>query len=232
MKISACFTTYCRFEMTVEAVAQLLHDPRVNDIVILDDASPDDSFERLTEFYRWYPKVKVIRQASNRGMSLNKRDAIGFAINPWCLIGDSDNKFTTAYLDALEFTPELFKHEDEFYMPSWAQPQFDYRAYEGLSINKDNIKEYLDKPMFEQCMNTCNMVVNRDKYLQVYEHNPEVKEVDTLWMNYLWLKSGGAFYVVPNMYYFHRVHDGSGWLQNAAYNIQKGEEIKKLIREL
>jgi hypothetical protein len=59
-----------------------------------------------------------------------------------------------------------------------------------------------------------------------------MKGSDTIWMNYKWLESGKLLYIVPSMRYYHRVHDGSGWLENAKYNIQQTQKIEKLIYEL
>lgn len=81
-------------------------------------------------------------------------------------------------------------------------------------------------------MNTANYVVNKSEYVRVWEENDTVRSADTIWMNYLWLKSGNAFYVVPEMQYTHRVHAGSGFLQELDANMIKAEEIKKLIVQL
>lgn len=74
--------------------------------------------------------------------------------------------------------------------------------------------------------------INRDAYLRVYESNRDMKATDTAWFNYLWLKSGGSFYVVPGMEYYHRQHSGSGFLQDAAYNMKQAEKIKKMMMAL
>jgi hypothetical protein len=38
--------------------------------------------------------------------------------------------------------------------------------------------------------------------------------------------------IVPGMSYIHEVHEGSGWLQNADYNIKKADEIIDLIKKI
>lgn len=59
-----------------------------------------------------------------------------------------------------------------------------------------------------------------------------MKGSDTIWMGYLWLKAGNSLYVVPGMYYFHRIHSGSGFAENMEYNMSKSEEVKKKILAL
>lgn len=231
-KISVAFTHHNRADMLMEAMAAVLDDERVAEIVISDDCSTDGSYEWLKIFYVNKPKIKFYKNEKNLGMSLNKRAAVDLCEENWVALWDSDNIFDKSYLDALYAVEDVFMEPYEFLMPAWAAPNFDYRAFEGIVIDKTSVSKYLDKPYFEQAINTCNMVVNRQSYLDVYEHNPSVKEVDTLWMNYLWLNARGSFFIVPGMYYQHRVHSGSGWLSNAAENIAKGEEIKTLIRQL
>jgi hypothetical protein len=81
-------------------------------------------------------------------------------------------------------------------------------------------------------MNTCNYLVNREEYLKIYQHNPEMKGTDTIWFNYLWLKAGNSFYVVPGMEYYHRVWEGSGFLADCDYNMKRAKEVKELIKQL
>lgn len=230
MKLSLAITHFNRFDMVIDSFEQVLSDDRIDDIIIMDDASTDGSCERLAAHFKNEPKVRVLKEWENVGMSMNKAKSIGAAKNRWCITLDSDNKLRPDYIDA--FFAIRHPLPPAFYMPEFAQPQFDYRAFAGEIISRDNIREYLDKPMFEQALNTCNMVVHRDTYLSIYKYNPEIKETDTLWMNYLWLEAGHLLYIVPGMQYDHRVHEGSGWLSNAQYNIKKGEELKTLIRSL
>lgn len=228
MKLTLAITVFNRFELLKESYAQVIDDPRIDEVLIMDDHSEEEYWKDIQTLQATHPKIRVVRQVKNRGMSLNKYDAISLSKNNSVIIFDSDNVLPVSYLDAI---PEQLD-PNTFYIPSWAKPTFDYRAFEGHTITKDNVKKYLSKPMFEQCLNTCNMLVNRNKYTEVYRHDSTVKETDSLWMNFLWLQNGGSLYIVPNMHYSHLIHKNSGWLQNADYNIKKGNETKKLITEL
>lgn len=228
-------TTFNRCQMTIDSFSQIIDNDFISEFVIVDDASTDGSAEILKAFFKDNPKVKVYVNRENLGMSRNKELAIRLCKEDFVLIGDSDNLFGNDYINAVkglgldENTEDVKRY---FYMPSFAKPNFKYIDFEDELITEVNIRHYMDKPMFEQLLNTCNMIVNRKSYLDIYEYNPTVKEVDTLWMNYLWLKAGNALYVVPDMEYVHNVHSGSGWLSHAKENIQKAEEIKKLILQL
>lgn len=233
MKLSLAITTYNRYEMTIESFAQVIDDPRIDDIVILDDSSTDGSYEKLRDHLKDNSKVRVIKQAQNRGMSLNKRDAIALAKNEWVIIFDSDNIISSDYLNAFY---EQIKRDGRIlknciYMPDFAKPQFDYRKFAGMTYGAMLLPPVHDD-MCNCLMNTCNYIVNRDAYQKVYQYNPDHICSDTVWFNYNWLKEGNAFYVVPGMEYFHRVHDGSGFLENADYNMKKSAEVRKLIMRL
>lgn len=122
MKLSLAITTYNRYEMTVESFAQVIDDPRIDDIIILDDCSTDGSYEKLRDHFKENEKVRVIRQAQNRGMSVTKRDAIALCNNREVVIFDSDNKLGKDYLDALEAVGDF--SDETLYLPTAANPQF------------------------------------------------------------------------------------------------------------
>lgn len=228
--VSLALTHYNRFEMVTKAISQVIEDPRISDIIIMDDCSTDGSYEKLREFYKGILKVRVLRNARNLGMSRNKAEAISHARNEWVIIFDSDNTIDPNYLTALDRIEKF--DELVIYCPSFARPQFDYRKWSGQFIRPEEVRKMGSGSMLECHLNTCNYVVNRDKYTKVYEHNPDIKETDTLYFAYLWMRMGGSFYIVPDMEYNHLVHDESGWLKNADYNMRKGKEIVNLIQNL
>lgn len=234
--VTLAITTYNRYELLVESYQKVLNDDRISEIIIMDDCSTPPIYNRVKKLEGG--KVRVMRQAQNRGMAVNKRDAIALAKNDWVIIFDSDNIITPHYLDAF-YDGLQYMQPYCFYMPSFARPNFDYRTYTGLFFKAKTLqtmdvggKPIMDEAMFNCLLNTCNMVVHRDSYCKVFQEDPRIKETDTLYMNYLWLKAGHCFMVVEGMEYDHRVHPGSGWLANAGYNMQKAEELKRLIYAL
>lgn len=231
MKLTLAITVYNRYEMLLESFANVIDDPRIDEILISDDCSEDKYWNKIKELPKFNAKIKVVRQESNKGMSVNKRGAVFNSKNQWTLIGDSDNVFDKTYLDAFfnVGTPE----PSIIYCPSFAKPHFNYTMYSGnVYFKSSSFQLLLIEPAFCCMMNTCNYVVHKESYLKVWQENKYVKCADTIWFNYLWLKAGNAFYVVPGMEYEHRVHNGSGFAENIDYNMKKAEEIKKLIMKL
>lgn len=229
--LSLCITTYNRFEMTMESFAKVIDDDRISEIVIVDDCSEIDYYDKLAAATLDMPKVRLFRNKKNLGMSLNKKRAVELAKCEWVILFDSDNVIDLSYIDAVLSVPPGLS-PDIIYCPDFAKPRFDYRKYAVHLFNSANAGEHISDNAVEMFFNTCNNVVNRAEYLRIYEHNPAMKGTDTIWFNYLWLKAGNSFYVVPGMQYEHRVHDGSGWLADANYNMLQGKKIKELIKAL
>jgi glycosyltransferase involved in cell wall biosynthesis len=249
MKLSLAITTYNRYDLLKESYAQLIDDPRISEIIIVDDCSTDPGIKEKVNSLAG-GKVKVFHQLENRGMSMNKRDAIAYASNPWVVIFDSDNVIKRDYLDA--FWKDRLQHEWAFdvdnswpelnnetmhpksviFCPSWAKPEFDFRKYEMDQFGAKEAAKEIKNDSFNLCMNCCNCIVNRDFYLKTYQYNEKHIASDTIWHAYNHLKAGGSFYIVPDMHYFHRVHKGSGFMQDAGYNMKQSDIVRKMIMAL
>lgn len=221
-------TTFNRLAWTIESFAQVIDDERISEVILMDDASTDNSFHELRKTFNSVEKVRVIQQFKNRGMQGNKHSAVAHAKNPFVILFDSDNVLGVDYLDAIPSELNL----RTIYCPSWAHPNFDYTAFSGLRFNRTTVNEHLGKPYFEQLLNTCNYVVPRDEYCRVYREDLSIKGSDTVYFAHLWLKAGNNFEVVSGMEYFHRVGPHSGWLKDAAYNIERGNQTLNEIKEL
>jgi glycosyltransferase involved in cell wall biosynthesis len=235
MKLTLAITTYNRTDLTIESFSKVYNHPLIDEIVILDDASDMAKFIALELVLLQHPaasKIKLYRNPSNLGMSRNKAEAISKARNEWVIILDSDNVLGPEYMDynlgdwfVQGLNPKII------YCPQKAEPDYDFSKYSF--IDKNNAKDYLGDKMFRVLLNTCNYVVNRDEYLKVYKYDPTIKESDTIHFNYLWLAAGNSFYIVPGMKYFHRRHEGSGWLSgDHKYNMKKANEIQEKIKML
>ncbi|MBA3830072.1 MAG: glycosyltransferase [Taibaiella sp.] len=212
----------------MESFEKVLVDKRISEIIIIDDFSKPEIRQRVAMLQQLNEKIKVFFQPVNRGMSRNKADAISFAKNEWCILFDSDNIIDSTYLDSI---PKILEGST-IYSPSFASPNFDFRAYESISITRENAKTFMLDPMFRCFLNCCNYLVHRDNYLHVYEENNSVKQADTIHFNYLWLKNGGSFYFMKDCKYEHRVHAGSGFMENIEYNMAIAKQIEEQIIKL
>jgi len=242
MKLSLCITTFNRTDMVMEVFEKVHDHPLIDEIVIVDDCSDMDKYNELYQliYFGDYKakhkdldswKIKLFRNEENLGMSLNKMTAVSKAKNEWVILFDSDNILYPEYLDSI--VDNLCLGKKFIYHPSFAEPDFNFKKYNGFFIDKTNAKNFLDDGLYRVFLNTCNYVVNKDEYLRVYKYDESIKESDTIYFNTLWLEAGNAFYVVPGMKYHHRKHSGSGWLNGChAYNMKKANELQEKIRLL
>lgn len=217
--------------MVIESFTKVYNDKRITEIVISDDCSDQKVFDDLKYFIETaeLEKVKLFRNNTNMGMSVNKQLAIKRATNEWCIIFDSDNVLDRSYVDALY---AINWEPDTIYCPEFARPNFDYRMFAGMTFDKESIKGYIEDTQFSMLLNTSNYFVNKNAYLRAFKFNPLIKGSDTIWMALNWLKAGNKFHVVKDLQYEHLVHDGSGFMEHVHYNLAKAEETRKLISVL
>lgn len=230
MFFTFAITHYNRFDLLMKSFPSLINDERVNDILIMDDASTDGSLEKILKEFEGNNKVRIIRNVTNQGMSRNKSIAVGYSYNPFVILFDSDNIIETKYLDAIDKI-KIFQ-SDTIYSPARAWPVFNYDELAGKTIDRGNVKKFMDFPQFGAMINTCNYVCHRDFYLKNYNYNPEIKGTDTAWHFYNHLKNGGKFHIVPDLEYFHLVHKDSTFMEHADYNMAWAERINQMLREL
>lgn len=230
MNLSLCITTFNRFDLLKESYAQVIDDPRISEIIIVDDCSTEPGIKEKVNSLAG-GKVKAFHQAQNRGMAENKMCAISYASNEFAIILDSDNSFGVDYIDAL-YASGQFLTDQVISCPEFAYPDFDFRKYSGQFIDRKNAKKYMGDPMFRCFLNCCNYCVPKNTYVKTYQHDPLVKETDTIAFNYHWLNAGNSFYMVPGCRYNHLVHKNSGFLKNIDYNMVKAKEFENKIMAL
>ena len=207
-KISICLTHFNRSDMIERAIEKVIDDPRVSEIVIIDDNSDDAHKTALLDFTSNHVKIGLSTYINdkNLGCYRNKQKAVSFAKNECCCIWDSDNIFDKSYLDRLYMYGLWDKNT--IYAPSKANP-FDYTHFEGRILTKQNISRFVGQKRFDAMMNTMNYFVNRDEYLRVWDKEAKPYAIDSIYQNLQWIAAGNKFFVVPGLHYEHTVHTGS-----------------------
>lgn len=228
-QISLCIPTYERPEMTVNAF-KMVHDrPEIAEVIIVDDASCEDTYKTLELMCQFYPKVVLLRNQNNLDCFLNKRKTISFSSTDYAILLDSDNEIDNDYIDKIyeqQWEPKTFL------MPSFAYPNFCYEEFEGLTVTKENVAAFMNRPLFRVMLNCANYFVHCETYLDAADisHNPNT--ADSIYVNYNHLRNGGKIKVVPGMSYNHLVHPNSHY---ATRNHLTGDFLNKIennLREL
>lgn len=229
-QISLAIPTHNRFEMVLECVADVIDDPRIDEIVLSDDCSDNGSFEKLVAHFTGHPKVRLYRNKRNLDCYFNKQQAVERSSNQWCILFDDDNILTRSYLDTLYSVPEW--NPQTVYCPDWAQPHFDYRRFSGWRLTKNNIAGHMRIPHFKCALNTCNYFVNRHAYLSVWDGSVNPHTSDSMFQLYNWLKSGRDIKFLTGLRYFHRIHPGSHYRTNHKKTGSFAKELEQRLATL
>jgi len=228
-ELCICIPTWNRVDMTLKSFEKVYDDPRVKNIVIVDDASDLHIYDELKEKTKHMQKVKLYRNITNRDCYANKYVAISLSTTDFCIILDSDNEIGVDYLDKLYEQEWL---ENMILAPDWAMPMFNYTEYSSLIVSKENLSEHIDKPMFETCLNCMNYFVNKKAYCEVWDAEVDPVTSDSLFQNYNWLMSGRFIHIVDGLRYNHLVHDQSHYINNVQRTGDFREKLIEKIREL
>jgi glycosyltransferase involved in cell wall biosynthesis len=229
-QVTLAITHFNRFDFLLEAIAQVQSDSRIREIVIVDDASTDGSWEKLVGRFDDDDNVLLSRNAQNLDCYRNKKEAVERAPSDWVILFDSDNVMSPDYLDALFHIMPW--DSQTAYLPVQAEPLFDYRAFAGETIDKHNVARYVDRPHFLTALNTANYFFNRNEYSRVWDGQVDPHTADSLWQNYNWLKDGNRIHFVPGMHYFHRVHAGSHYKTECHKTGNIAKQIEQKLRDM
>lgn len=229
-KISLAITTFNRYDLVLESFLQVLPSEHISEIVITDDASEPEIFDKLKAFCDEIPKIKLYRNEKNLDCYLNKRNVVSKCTNKRVILWDSDNVMTMDYINKL--LGERPWNDEIIYAPDFAQPNFDYREFSGLVVNQHNAREHVSRRLFLTCLNTCNFFVHREKYLERFDDSIDPVTFDSLYFAYCWLRGGGTYKFVEGLQYHHRVHPESHYLKNNHRSGNLAAEIEQKLRAL
>jgi hypothetical protein len=96
----------------------------------------------------------------------------------------------------------------------------------------ENTKDNIQRPLFECMLNTQNFFVHRESYINVWKDQSDINGADSIFFNYLWLKSGRKIQVVEGLEYEHVVHRGSFYESVAEDSVPKALDIVEKIKQL
>jgi len=231
MKISLAIPTFNRFELTIKSFEKVIDDDRISEILISDDASTDGSYESLKRYFARNEKVWVRRANINKGMAFNKYICVEESSEEWVCLFDSDNVIDKDYIDAF-FENVQKPRTDTIYQPIAALPNFVFTNAPNNIVSRETLHQFKGYRNFMPLMNNCNYIVNREFYLLAFEHNPEIKGVDTAWHFYNHLLMGGRMEIVKGMSYQHLVHGGSEFLKHVHENMAASAKLERKIFDL
>lgn len=217
-RVGMAIPTWNRYDVLLDSFMEILSDERVSNIHIQDDYSDIEIFDRVKEkiefINQFTNKITLQRNLENKDCYGNKYLSVFNSKSDWVILGDSDNIFKPDYINKLFEIP--YWEIDTIYTPCFAEPYFNFQNYSGLLITKENVADYISKPMFETMLNACNYFVNKNKYLMVWDNTINPVTSDSIYFCYKWLEAGNKIKVVDGLKYYHRVWQQSHYINNIA----------------
>ena len=94
-KFSILIAHYNNYQYFTECYDSILKQTYQDyEIILVDDCSIDDSFEKIIELTKGNPKVKLFRNEQNSGVGLTKKRCIELASGEICGFVDPDDTLT------------------------------------------------------------------------------------------------------------------------------------------
>ena len=232
--ISVAIPFYNNSKMGHLALFNILNDPRIEEIVVLDDASDVDEFNKLKrKLAPFSKKIRLFRRDQNWGAFANKIQCVEMCESDWVILLDYDNTLPPEYIDS------LFKEQnwetDKIYCSAYAYPNFDFRKELagkciGLKMASSLVKaRKFNGPFF----NDGNYFLCREQYLKILKPfwNYSVAASDVAFSNYLWMSNGKSLKVLADSWYIHRVHEKSTWTTHSQKSQLIFDLIKRRVRD-
>ena len=121
--ISVIIPVYDRRELIGRAIDSVLAQSWADfDLIIVDDGSEDATAEHVEERYGDEPRVRLLKQAANRGVSAARNAGIESAVGDWLAFLDSDDEWRPEKLErqqqALIDSGLLVCHTNEIWIRS------------------------------------------------------------------------------------------------------------------
>lgn len=213
-------------------ILAFIDDPRIDEMIIVDDCSLEGEAFMLQQAIRDNPKIRYERNKVNLGELKTRIKGTQLAKNDWVIFLDGDNSLTQSYLDEIYRIPQW--KENVIYCPDFGNiKHIDYTSLAGNYINKESIKSlFVEKsymmPMF---LNTGNYFMHRKSYLEVaipLQDIPKYEYGDIV-IAEAWLDLNNYLFVVEGMKYVHRRRKNSVWREHAK---EMQTQIDRIVEKL
>src|SRR5262252_2693841 len=94
--LSVVVPVYNEAETVAKILEKVLQQRPVQEVIAVDDASRDNSWDRLEEFARTEPRLKLFRHEENRGKGAALRTGFQHATAPIVIVQDADLEYDPA----------------------------------------------------------------------------------------------------------------------------------------
>lgn len=234
-KLSIAIPTYESSQYVEEGIKRVMNFKCVDEVVIQDDKSSDESYRELEQIVNSYSNklsIKLFRNEKNVGAFGNKLLNIKNCSNDIVYQIDSDNITDTnldliitqindkniIYLPSKIYQFRKYKNISKLFSVFWKKYKVTYSDSDflyDLSVCKKGINEQekvtVDKNI-NWVLNSGNFIVDRNIYLEVMEPifiDEFRPPLDAVAISYYWLESEKKIKTLKDLKHFHRKRNDS-----------------------
>ena len=235
MRISVAIPTWNRAALVREAVlAALRQTRRPDEIVVSDDASPDDTVQVLESLAREHPTVRVLRQPVNLKGVANWSAALNASTGDLIALCSDDDQFEPGHLEAAErhfaANPEVALVHGWFRTLE-TQPDGTVELIEhplgrrNRSLRGAEVLPYLVR-FYSWPFHPSTLVMRRSLWESVGPFDPRYRLADTDW--FLRAALRGRIDFLPESHVLNRRHVGN-W-SNSMGAVAMHQEVDEIAR--
>lgn len=203
MKFSILIAHYNNFEYFKQCYESLKKQTYKNfEIILVDDCSTDDSFEKIIEVTKNDDRIKTYKNEENKGVGFTKRRCVDLSSGEICGFVDPDDAITE---DAIEISVKAYKNDC---IATYSQF---YLCDENLKIKKifKNTSKVENKNLlfFNIHLEVAHFFTfKKSVYLQTEGINAELTSAVDQDL-YLKLYEKGDFLYIKKTLYLYRLHE-------------------------
>ena len=171
------------------------------EIIVVDDCSTDDSFEKIQNYCNGDSRVKFFKNPVNKGVGFTKRRCVEEASGEICGFVDPDDALTE---DAIEISVKA--HENKC-VAAYSQLYFCDENLNVQKVFKNTKKIKNNNPLFFNIQFEVAhfFTFKKESYLKTEGINPDYKVAEDI--DYiLKLYEVGNFYFIEKPIYYYRIH--------------------------
>ncbi len=261
LKISVAIPTFNSSNYLTMCINSVFKNKVVNEIVIHDDYSDVENYNKILKIANDFDKkidIRVIRSKKNYGAFINKYNNIKECSNELIYQLDSDN---ASYLNLDPIIDEIFEEDESknLYIPSkiyqfYKNPKrskflsrFNKKyqviyTHGDFVFTNDEIKSEinnLDKFTVDKninwVLNSGNFICNKNQFITTISDKIDFDiryPLDAVAISYFWIENEGIIKTLKNLYHFHRKRSDSVSFTESEGSYESLQNFRKKFLEL
>ena len=229
MKFSILIAHYNNFEYFKDCYQSIISQTYKNfEVIILDDCSTDDSYEKVKNLVKDDHRFKVFKNDENKGVGYTKGKLIELSTGEICGFLDPDDALTP---NAIEESVKYYKNPK--IVATYSQMYLCNSSLEVIKIGKRNRSIKNNDPLFLNIFFEVShfFTFRKDAYCKVETIRKDIRIAEDQDL-YLKLYEKGHFKFIKKPLYLYRQHNkGLSQDSDSAKNLEKKNQWSIVLKE-